>query len=312
MWSTKNMPISALLVVLAMSLLLATAVGSVARAQVPHLSDNARIAFGVPFAIALVQEIPQVKTGDANTLAFEVVSIKPNNTADSRFASHFTPTGLMARNVDFHMVNRQAFGLQESQIFREPDWVRSAKYDIDAKVAESDTAQLNSLSLPERAQMLRPMFVERLRMRYHYEMKSLPVFTLVIAKGGAKLTRTGAEDDPKWTKGPNGSGRSWMVFNGAGQVTGQAVPISSLIQMLSQQNLGRVIVDETGLTGAYNFVLAWDPEEGMSPGSGATAASGAKPSIFTALQEQLGLKLIQRNKPIETLVIDHIERPAPN
>jgi uncharacterized protein (TIGR03435 family) len=155
-------------------------------------------------------------------------------------------------------------------------------------------------------------------MKYHNEMRSIPVLVLVVAKGGAKLASASPDESyPKGARGPDGSARGAMVFNGPGQVAGQAVPVSSLIQMLTQQHLGRTIIDGTGLTGIYDFALRWDPEEGMSPSTGgsipgASPADASAPSIFSALQEQLGLKLEPRKSPAPVLVIDQIERPSVN
>jgi uncharacterized protein (TIGR03435 family) len=108
-----------------------------------------------------------------------------------------------------------------------------------------------------------------------------------------------------------------------GQLVGQGIPISDLIKMLSDQGLGLIIVDKTGLTGKYDFTLKYTPDENRGampkgpaadePGAGSAApleASG--PSIFTAIQEQLGLKLDRQKGPVEVLVIDHVERPSEN
>jgi uncharacterized protein (TIGR03435 family) len=148
--------------------------------------------------------------------------------------------------------------------------------------------------------------------------------TLVVAKGGPKLHEAKPGDTyPNGLKGFNGQGGGpGMMLMRPGQLTGQGIPLSSLTRLLSQQ-LGSTVQDKTGLTGKYDFTLQWTPDRNASPMPGApepgqqgpaaaasTDASG--PSIFTAVQEQLGLKLESQKGPVEVLVIDHVETPSEN
>jgi uncharacterized protein (TIGR03435 family) len=104
-----------------------------------------------------------------------------------------------------------------------------------------------------------------------------------------------------------------------GQLTAQELPVSSLVKLLSEQQQDRLIVDQTGLTGIYDFTLKWTPEgqepamfRGGGPPEPKTTDESSEPSLFTAMQEQLGLKLESRRAPVQVLVIDHVERPSPN
>jgi uncharacterized protein (TIGR03435 family) len=111
-----------------------------------------------------------------------------------------------------------------------------------------------------------------------------------------------------------------MMRMGRGELTAQAIPTASLVNMLSQQ-LQHTVIDKTGLTGKYDFTLTWTPEEGSGPMFKGTDGGGSRPepapdasgpSLFTALQEQLGLKLQSAKGPVETLVVDHVEMPTEN
>jgi uncharacterized protein (TIGR03435 family) len=169
--------------------------------------------------------------------------------------------------------------------------------------------------------MLRPALADRFKLKVHTETKQLPVYKIVLAKGGSKLKEATAGDTyANGIKGPDGVGRPGMMRFGPGQLTAQAVPMTSLTNMLSQQ-LHRTVLDKTGLTGKYDLELNWTPDQGAdpmfkgpegSPQRGDAAPDSSGPSIFTALQEQLGLKLQSAKGPVETLVIDHVEMPSEN
>jgi uncharacterized protein (TIGR03435 family) len=152
------------------------------------------------------------------------------------------------------------------------------------------------------------------------ETKQLPVYELVVAKGEPKIKEaTPGDTYANGIKGPDGVGRGGMMRMGPGQLTAQAVPMTSLANMLSQQ-LHRTVLDKTGLTGKYDIQLNWTPDQGPDPmfnghdggHSSDTAQDFSGPTIFTALQEQLGLKLQSAKGPVETIVIDHVEMPSEN
>jgi uncharacterized protein (TIGR03435 family) len=193
------------------------------------------------------------------------------------------------------------------RILGAPDWAKSDKFDIAAKVDSSDVAELQKLSQYQRGLMLQALLVDRFKMVIHAETRELPVFALVIAKNGPKLKEATPED-----KG--------MMRLTRGMLVGQGIPITFLANMLMHQSEleGRTVLDKTGLTGKYEVTLQWTPEDqtlpGPADGAQATAppSDASGPSIYTALQEQLGLKLESTKGPVEFLVIDHIEQPSPN
>lgn len=261
-------------------------------------------------------------TTDAPLPVFDVVSIKQDK-SDSRMIRVMTkPDGYSATNISLKMLIASTYGIREDLISGVPNWADSTRYDIDAKVAGSDVDDLKKLTNEQRRSMLQPVLADRFKLKVHTETKQLPVYELVVAKGGSKLKEAKSGDTyANGIKGPDGVGRGGMMRMGRGQVTGQAIPIASLADILSRQ-LQKTVIDKTGLGGKYDFELNWTPEEGEggggppppggSPQKTEPAPDSSGPSIFTALQEQLGLRLQSTKGPVETLVVDHVEMPTEN
>jgi bla regulator protein BlaR1 len=255
---------------------------------------------------------------------FAVASIKPDKSGTNMVRIMFGPDGFTANNVPVKLLIRQAFNVNDDQIAGEPAWASSSYFDVDAKVDSADVPAMKNLTLDQRRQMIRSLLEDRFALKTHEETKELPVYVLVIAKGGLKMKEAKPGDTyPSGLKGPDGQhgGAGMMMFDASGQITAQGVLVSNLTRLLSQQT-GRTVIDKTGLTGKYDFSLQLPPMKGMmpappAPGSGSAAGgddSGddAGPSIFTALQEQLGLKLESQKAPLPLIVIDHIEQPSAN
>jgi uncharacterized protein (TIGR03435 family) len=199
-----------------------------------------------------------------------------------------------------------AFGIFLSdQITGLPEWATQERYDVTAKVDDADLAAFRKVTDPiQRTPMLQKILVERFKLKSHYERKELPVYTLVTGKNGIRMTEIQPAIGPNGMK--DGGGREVR----RGQIRSMGQPMKPLVDALTRE-VGRVVVDRTGLTGYYNFTLKWTPDEMTSQGGGAPDDSSA-PSIFTAVQEQLGLKLEPAKAPVQVLVIDHLERPSAN
>jgi len=154
--------------------------------------------------------------------------------------------------------------------------------------------------------MIQAMLADRFKLLAHHEIREQPVYELVIAKNGPKLQEA---------KPAEGSDPGGTVESRAGQIAAKNVVVSQLVTRLTQ-TLGRTVVDKTeGLKGKYDFMLIWAPDEaGSSPSSASSSAppDPTGPSIFTAIQEQLGLKLEPAKGPVDCLVIDHLEQPSEN
>jgi uncharacterized protein (TIGR03435 family) len=201
-----------------------------------------------------------------------------------------------------------SLGAEDSRISGGPNWLHSERYDVDAKIDSSVVDELKKLSPDQRTlalqHMLRVLLADRCNLTIHRESKDLPIYTLVIAKSGTKLH----EANPGETGSSSYAGQS---------IIGHARPLSSLARMLSV-SLGRPVLDKTGLPGTYDFKLVWAPDDSQTQAFSASAPNDrpapqtdSNPSsIFTAIQEQLGLKLVSGKGPIEIVVIDHVERPS--
>jgi uncharacterized protein (TIGR03435 family) len=252
---------------------------------------------------------------------FEVASVKPDK---SGFGPRIllTADGLTATKVTVKFLIKEAYGVEDDEISGAPNWLDSETYDVDAKVSSADLAALEKLDERQRMRMLQPLLAERFQLKVRRETKEIPVYALVIAKNGPKLHVAKPGDTyPDGIKRPDGTpgGRPGMMMWGRGRLVAQGIPITSLLPPLTQQ-LERTVLDKTGLKGTYDITLLWTPEdqapmpngaEGNRQGSGPAAdSSGA--SIFTAIQEQLGLKLESQKGQVEGLVIDHVERPSEN
>ncbi len=211
-----------------------------------------------------------------------------------------TDDGVIMSGMRARSLVMGAYGLiTDDQLSGLPAWADRDQFDIQAKM-DTDTAEaFKKLSKKEKDRqsdlMLQAVLAERFNLKIRRETKEIPVYALVIAKGGAKLKETPASTPMGYTMN---SGSNGQVLNGHG------IEIESLVYGLSG-NVGRLIVDKTGLTGKYDMDLKWSSED--SPGTGDSG-----PSIFTALQEQLGLKLESTKAPVETIAVEQIEKPSPN
>jgi uncharacterized protein (TIGR03435 family) len=187
------------------------------------------------------------------------------------------------------------------------------KFDIEAKLDEGDVSSFQSLDVDQRGLILQALLADRFRLKIHREIKELPVYALIAAKDGPKLRETSPDHVPAGAiKGFGGS----VTRGGPGQLTVGWLTMPYFARLLSQQ-MDRIVVDKTGLTGHYDFKLDWAPDGGAVPvidtSNGASVPPDpAGPSIFKAVQEQLGLKLEPQNGPLEVIVIDHVEEPSAN
>jgi len=256
----------------------------------------------------------RVQNTSASALQYEVASIKPNKYSSHMLGLGFWIERFTATGVTLQGLIREAYEVEDNQISGAPAWLDSERYDIEAKADKSVADELQKLSFDQRLveyrRMLQALLGDRFQLTLHRETKELPVYALVIAKKGPRLQETHPGDND-----PTG-----MTF-GRGLLKGEGVPIALLVRHLSQQRLGRPVLDKSGLTGKYDFTLQWTPEENRAPMFKGTRDGGqgpdsppdsSGPSIFTAIQEQLGLRLESQKGPVEVLVIDHVERPSEN
>jgi uncharacterized protein (TIGR03435 family) len=221
----------------------------------------------------------------AQTQAFEVASVKPDKSGSGAFSINSTPGGrLTATNVTLEMLMAAAYDVQDFQIVGGPNWLNSDRFDVEARAAGNpDFAQLRPL--------LRTLLADRFRLKVHRDLKDVSGYALLVGKSEPKLRQNAG--DP----GPQGS-------SGRGRITDRKVSMSMFAKQLAAQ-LRQPVADRTGLRGDYDFKLEWSPGPTSSLSSESDSAS-----LFTALQEQLGLRLGSAKVPVEVLVIDHAEKPT--
>jgi bla regulator protein BlaR1 len=289
------------------------------------------VAVALPLVFGLLSATPgRAESQASNTAsapAYEVASIKPDKSGEPFFKIMASPNGLTATTT-LQMLIRLAYGVENNQISGAPSWVDSVKYQIDAKMDNATADEVRKLSEdqrePARQRMLRALLEDRFKLALHRETKELPVYSLVVAKNGPKLQEAKpGEPDGDGIKGPDGRPAvgGHFVHLERGQLNGHSLGMADIVRLFSQQ-LDRTVVDKTGLTGNYDFTLHWTPDESQDPtfkepaggqGAGDSAPpESSGPSIFTAIQEQLGLKLESQKGPVEILVIDHVEKPSEN
>jgi uncharacterized protein (TIGR03435 family) len=216
---------------------------------------------------------------------FEVASVKPTSTRDGSLAVNFLPGGgFSARNLTAQDLMRNAYGVEGYQISGAPPWMTSVGFDIQAKAPAGPIE-------PTREQvkkMIQTLLADRFHLTLHRETRQLPIFALVVGKTGPRLHEADNSPGPTITK--------------LGKIVVRKMSMATLASILTF-DLKRPVKDETGLPGEFAFTLEW------SPGLG---EPDDQPSLFAAVQEQLGLRLESTKAPIEVFVIDHVEKSAEN
>ncbi len=289
-------------------------------------------AVAAPVVLGLVNRPPrilrQLQQADGPAVQpFEVATIKPSRPGDNMvqlFMSHgkFTTKGETLKGII-----KFAYDIKsDNQLSGGPSWINSDKYDIEAKEEASVADNLQKLSFEEHAKQVRLMvqalLADRFNLKVSHQTKDLPVYALVVAKSGPKLTPTEVPQPAA-----DGSSAPKKAFRGVrmmgpGQLSATNINIGLLADILSgQPELGRLVIDQTGLKGNYDWTLKWTPDQTAQMSKGADDAhatadapplDSSGPSIFTALEEQLGLKLEAKKGPVETLVIESIEKASEN
>jgi uncharacterized protein (TIGR03435 family) len=242
----------------------------------------------------------QVAAANSPPLAYEVVSIKMHKPGDTGASTQGLPNGFRYVNMQLSSLVSEAYlGISGSKITGMPEWADSDRYDIEAKV-DAETAEtwkkLLAAEVSKQQQaMMRALLADRCKLKVHWEMKESPIYNLVIASAGLKMKEASTDE----VSGILGGGMTTLHF------TGHAVAMDGVVSLISGY-AGRKTVDKTGLAGKkFDFDLTWTPDAATEPGD-------EGPSFFTAIEEQLGLKLTPSRGPVDTLVIDHMERPTPN
>ncbi|HET9399681.1 MAG TPA: TIGR03435 family protein, partial [Candidatus Acidoferrales bacterium] len=302
---------------------------------------------------AAMAQTTQELLDKAPQLEFEVASIKlvqVNSGGPMRIGLMNTPDGFTTENATLQMMITYAYAIQNYQIQGGPGFMTSDHYNIDAKMDEATADILKKMSTNEernaaRQKMVQGLLADRFHLTIHKESKEMPIYNLVVAKNGIKMTEAkplppldpnapkgdaptakGDGGGPgKFGPGPGRGGPSMFMSGGRGgamTLTATSMPMLSLVRMLSG-TLGRPVIDKTGLTATYDFKLEYTRDDlvaGPAPGGGGggdgappvPAAESSGPTLFTAVQEQLGLKLESTKGPVQIIVIDRAEKPSDN
>jgi uncharacterized protein (TIGR03435 family) len=258
-------------------------------------------------------------------LAFDVVSVRRNVSGSREMTrqSAADTDDITMTNVPLALVVFYAYWTNDPNLVTGiPDWIYAERYDVTAKVAPENLAQYHALSSRQRAAMLQAVLADRFKLQAHHESKDHPVYALMVAKGGPKLkeTQPGAAHPNTDKANPNAFQHGATIFTtGPGQITGEAANMDALAVAVSNLgsgpivSLGRPVVNQTGLTGKYDFTLQLPlPGANVPASEGDNARQDYPASLSDALQDQLGLKLQPATAPTDYLVIDHIERPSAN
>jgi len=232
---------------------------------------------------------------------FDVATIKPS--IPGRPGKLFTVKGrqVLTINTSVNDLMTMAYEVHGRQIIGGPSWLESDKYDI--------TGQPVGQGLPSLAQMrtmIRQLMTDRFKLTFHREKRELSAYAITVAPGGPKMTKNDA----------NPNGLPSLLFRGLGNLPGSNATVADLANVMQSAVLDRPVVDKTGLQGRYDFTLQWTPDETQFNQMGVRvpppSPDATAPVLFTAFQEQLGLKLESTKAPVEVLVIDRIERPSEN
>jgi uncharacterized protein (TIGR03435 family) len=248
---------------------------------------------------------PKLPPMDANANpSFEVATIKPSKPDDQRKAFIVQGRRFKIINQPLSQILCFAYDVQAKQLVGLPPWAETDKYDIDAE-PDGEGAP----SSKQWKTMIQKMVTERFQMKFHQDKRELPVYILSVAKGGPKLTKS--EGDPNGLPG--------LFFRGKlGDLGVRNANMNDFTGLMQSAVLDRPVLNQTDLTGRFDFTLVWTPDDSQFSGMGVKVppppADGttAAPNLYTAIQEQLGLKLEATKAPADVMVIDKVEKPSEN
>jgi uncharacterized protein (TIGR03435 family) len=259
------------------------------------------------------------------TTRFEVLSIKPTRSEEARVGFRTTPGGRFEwTNVPVGTligIAHSRFVFDNFETIGVPAWVDRERFDVIAQTAAGTAAPGLSSEITA---MLRAMLADRFKLITHWEQRERAVYALVVARPGARLGQglhrvdVGCEGTQAMTGGGRGSmrpgrGPNCTFGGGPGNVQANAVTLQAFGSMIGASELRRPVIDRTGLSGNFDIDLRYRPDLGTRPdGPPQAPADPDAPSIFTAVDEQLGLKLVSDRDPVDVLVIDRLERPTPD
>jgi uncharacterized protein (TIGR03435 family) len=232
-----------------------------------------------------------------STPPYDVASVKQNKSADQSGNMTIHDDVFEATNMTLSSIIEFAYDVRSDQIIGLSGAVSSARFDIEAKVVPSNGSPMPTLTDSVLQAMIIPLLADRFNLKAHLQSKTMPVYDLVVDRGGPKFQLTQDDDQTNSTMNMRAS-------NNDNILTAKDSSMSDLAAALSDE-VHRQVIDKTGIKGGADFTLKWTSDEAADQG-------GTVVSIFTAVEEQLGLKLQPAKGPVDTLVIDHAEMPSAN
>lgn len=242
---------------------------------------------------------------------FEVSTVKVSKPGESGSGSDMSNGTYSAHNIALkNLMQSSAYGIPQQRILGGPKWLDSTRFDIEAKLDSAAVEELRKLGNEQQRIQIQKMFqlllADRFKLVVHWETRELPVYALIAAKNGPSLKKTTLPEGEADTTSNDG------------RFVARGLTMEDLCKALTNElsrDLGRVVIDKTGLAGRYDVAIKWTPLADSAAADSRTDSSAtpdAGPSIFTALQEQLGLKLVSTKGPVQVLVIDNVEMPQEN
>ena len=245
---------------------------------------------------------PRLPPMEANASpGIEVATIKPTKPDEQGFMLVFRGGRFQTTNISLSKLLAFSYGVQQKQLIGLPPWADTDKYDIDAKPDTDGTPNKKQLQ-----GMVQKLIADRFKLTFHHDQKELPVYALSVAKTGAKLT-----------KSENQEGLPGFGLGGPGVLRVRNATMSDFAAMMQETVMDRPVLNQTELAGRYDFSLNWTPDDSQFGGMAArmpppTDNANPPPALYTAIQEQIGLKLDATKAPTDVMVIDHVEKPSEN
>jgi uncharacterized protein (TIGR03435 family) len=281
-----------------------------------------RLIAVVPITVSIIAGVEvqgQILHATGPLPSFEVETIKPSQPSTTGIRA-FGPKGadrFLAMNVTVKDLIDFAYTIDDDrQVVGLSGWMISKRYNIDAKVGDAEVSAMSKLPhlrmMDPYRFMQQSLLADRFKLKVHFETRELPIYALVVAKGGPKLKASEMN-----SARPAETAKPGSLEIGVGRTAGAGATIGMLAEVLERQaevgnppgGRGRIVVDKTNLSGRYDWTLHWTPWQNLSSGE---LSESKGPSLFTALQEQLGLKLEPTRGKVEVVVIDHIDLPSEN
>jgi uncharacterized protein (TIGR03435 family) len=252
---------------------------------------------------AIPPPAPKIPPMGANASpGVEVSTIKPTKPDEQRFMLVFNGGHFKTTNVSLSKLLAFSYGVQAKQLIGLPPWAETDKYDIDAKPDTEGTPNKQQLQA-----MVQKLIADRFSLKFHQDKRELPVYVLSVAKTGAKLTKSENQ----------GGGLPGFGLRGMGALMVHNSTMSEFVGMMQETVMDRPVIDQTELKGKYDFTLNWTPDDSQFGGMPAKMPppvdnTNPPPNLYTAIQEQIGLKLDATKAPADVMVVDHVEKPSEN